>query len=832
MSKRLLSAGWEVCSSPPGSIQDPGEPSLDTLQWVPATVPSTAASVLRSAGTWSLDAPARRFDADDWWYRSTFKAAPDEVASATATLGFDGLATIADVWLNGQKILESENMFIAHQCPVAGLLKPSNELLIRFRALDPLLGMKRPRPRWRAPMIENQQLRWYRTTVLGRTPGWSPPAAAVGPWRDIWLSSSGSNVAADCSLQSRLVDGVGTVSFSWPCKDDGVLAATLVVTRGDWSTTCKLGCDADRHFAGAIAIANPTLWWPHTHGEPALYQAFIDIKLKDTESRRVSLGSFGFRTLSLRTEDGEFELSVNGLPIFCRGACWTPLDPVTLRGDLAAYESTLSQVQACGMNMLRIAGTMVYEDEKFFEACDRRGILVWQELMFANMDYPETDEFVASAKQEVRQILQTLRRHPSVAVLCGNSEVEQQAAMWGAPRERWSPSLFHEVLADLASKHCPGVPYWPSSAHGGAFPHDGSAGTTSYYGVGAYLRPMDDARRAGVRFATECLAFANIPEQATIRKMPGGHSIRVHHPAWKSRSPRDLGAGWDFDDVRDHYLGKLFNVVPAELRYADHERYLELGRVATGEVIANTFMEWRRKGSRCHGALVWFLRDLWPGAGWGLIGSDGMPKSAYYYLRRVLQPVAMHFTNEGGNGLFLHVCNDSGAEFAGSMEVTLYGHGEKLIAQSSREIKVTPRSAIELKVADWFDSFHDISYAYRFGPPAIDLVVATWRRDDHAPLTTSFTLPTAQQQTDPGLSAEATPTPEGAYQVVIQTRAFSRAVVIEAEGFLSEDQYFDIPPGGTRTVTLHRAGIPSEKPLLGRLRALNCTLSPPIRILV
>jgi len=631
-------------------------------------------------------------------------------------------------------------------------------------------------------------------------------------------------------LQSRLVDGSGEVTIDWPCKDDEVIAATLVVTRGNWSATSTLECDANRHFKGAIAIDNPTLWWPHTHGEPALYQAFVDIKLKDAGTRRVSLGGIGFRTLSLRTEDGEFELSVNGLPIFCRGACWTPLDPVTLRGDLPAYESTLDQVQACGMNMLRIAGTMVYEDEKFFEACDRRGILVWQEFMFANMDFPETDEFVASVAEEAKQVLRMLQRHPSVTILCGNSEVEQQAAMWGAPRERWSPGLFHEVLAELVTQHCPGVPYWPSSAHGGAFPHDGSAGTTSYYGVGAYLRPMDDARRAGVRFATECLAFANVPEQSTLRRMPGGHSIRVHHPTWKSRSPRDLGAGWDFDDVRDHYLSMTFNAVPSGLRYADHERYLDLSRVAVGEVVANTFMEWRRKRSSCNGALIWFLRDFWPGAGWGVIGSDGAPKSVYYYLRRVLQPIAAFFTDEGGNGLFLHVCNDTGAELGGLLELTLYRRGEHAIGHSSREIRVPSRDALEFKVADWFDSFHDYSYSYRFGPPALDLVVATFHCGESAPLTTFFSLPSEQAQRDQGLSAEATRTASGDYVVVVRSRSYSRAVVVEAEGFQSDDQYFDIAPGGTRTMTLRKATATADAPLVGRLRALNSTLSPPIKV--
>jgi beta-mannosidase len=173
------------------------------------------------------------------------------------------------------------------------------------------------------------------------------------------------------------------------------------------------------------------------------------------------------------------------------------------------------------MNMLRVGGTMVYESDDFLDLCDEFGILVWQDLMFANMDYPDGDEaFVAGVTAELKQQLERLLPRASVTVICGNSEVEQQAAMWGAPRERWQPRLFHEIVPALLAELSCGVPYWPSSAHGGAFPHQPNHGTTSYYGVGAYLRPLEDARRSEVRFATETLGFANVPEDATLTAMP------------------------------------------------------------------------------------------------------------------------------------------------------------------------------------------------------------------------------------------------------------------------------------------------------------------------
>src|SRR6185312_9813337 len=191
----------------------------------------------------------------------------------------------------------------------------------------------------------------------------------------------------------------------------------------------------------------------------------------------------------------------------------------------------------------------------FLDQCDRSGVLLWQDLMFANMDYPESSpEFLATVRAEVSAQLQRLQAHASLAILCGNSEVSQQAAMSGAPSELWAPALFESVFAQLAAEHCPDVPYCASSAQGGAFPHQADEGVTSYYGVGAYRRALSDARTSGLRFASECLAFANVPESATLERLAAstGGPLWPHQPRWKQRVPRDRLATWDFDDVRDH----------------------------------------------------------------------------------------------------------------------------------------------------------------------------------------------------------------------------------------------------------------------------------------
>jgi beta-mannosidase len=798
--RHALSRGWQVASAKPAGDLDTLPAGLDSLRWIPATVPGTAASVLRAAGAWSWD-DRRAFDAEDWWWRVP-------LGGATGSLLVDGIATAWDLFIDGELAGRGDSMWRRHELDVNG----GTELVIRCRALEPELARKRPRPRWKVPMLEQQQLRWFRTTLLGRTPGWSPPCPAVGPWRPVSLEERGPVRAGEVTLDATLVGDTGFVQIG--AQLAGADAATLVVTRGGDRHELALASDHGA-WCGALAIDAPVRWWPHTHGEPARYAVAIEAK-RGADVFTIDLGHIGFRTIAVDQTGGDFRVIVNGVPVFCRGACWTPLDVVALSAAADAYGAAIAQLVACGMNMIRVGGTMVYEDDALYDALDEQGVLVWQDVMCANMDYP--DDLATAIGAEVAEELGRLQARPCVAIVCGGSEVEQQAAMWGVPSETRDRVGEVETAIVQAVRLClPGVTFARSSATGGAFPHAANAGPSSYYGVGAYRRPLDDARRSEVRFASECLAFANIPDDPALP--------RVHTPEWKTRAPRDLGAGWDFDDVRDHYVQLLYGVDPVALRSSDHDRYLALGRMATGEVMERTFAEWRRARSQCRGALIWFLRDLWPGAGWGVVDAAGAPKACWYALRRALAPVALAFTDEGVNGLALHVVNDRPSELAGRLELALWRGGDTDVGRAATEVTVPAHGATELAAASLFPSWLDLSWAYRFGPPVAHviharLVSADVERD-------AFWFPAglpSQREPNVGLAAIAT----GDALEVRATR-FAQSVTIDAPGFRADDQGFHLAPGQTRRIALHRlAG--HDKPLRGTVSALNADATARIEV--
>lgn len=812
----LFGKGWRLLVTAAG---DAAEPSgiAERDGWVPASVPGTAAGALSDAGRFDPGNPVPLHDKDVWYVLDFPEDAPGR-----RILRLEGLATIADVYLDGEKILQSRSMFVAHEVPVD--LKPQNRLAICFRALEPHLAQKGPRARWRPQLATSQGLRLVRTTLLGHMPGWCPEVHAVGPWRPIMLIDPDRPRVTGTRINAVLDEnGDGVLDVSMDIREPQALPVLECAGR-----RAEMKRDETGRYTARLVLPGIKPWMPHTHGTPALHDLAVRIG-DDTHA----LGRTGFRRIDVDTgPDGKgFGLTVNGVPVFCRGAVWTNADIVTLPGDRESYRPLLELARDGGMNMLRIGGTMAYETRAFFELCDELGILVWQDFQFANYDYPVKDEaFVEAVREEARDQLGRTQGCPSLAVLCGGSEIYQQGAMMGLPESRWKGPLCEEILAQESRSMRPDVLYAPNSPVGGALPFSPNEGIAHYYGVGAYQQPLEDARRANVRFASECLAFSNVPQQSTLDArlpvMPG------HDPRWKAGIPRDRGAGWDFEDVRDHYFKALYGMSPGDIRYGDPGRYLDLSRAVTGEVMEATFADWRRDGSSCQGALVWTFQDLMPGAGWGVVDAAGRPKPAYYALKRAFRPVQVALTDEGTNGLAVHVLNESGENRSLVLTLDCLRNGRVPAVSGKRELELSPRQAMEMAATDLFGAFFDATYAYRFGPPSHDVTVARlFDAGNGSVVAEAFHFPTGYPMALQTLeiSAELEQVDETAWRLRLRAEQFAQSVHVDVPGFAADDDWFHMAPGADKDVVLTRLPVtnPEVTPEV-QIAALNG--NTPVRV--
>ena len=309
----------------------------------------------------------------------------------------------------------------------------------------------------------------------------------------------------------------------------------------------------------------------------------------------------------------------------------------------------------------------------------------------------------------------------------------------------------------------------------------------------------------------------------------GGGAPAVHDPAWKAGVPRDAGTGWDFEDVRDHYLELLFGVDARELRSVDHERYLELSRAVSGELMAEVFGEWRRRASPCGGGLVLWLADLRPGAGWGVLDHLGRPKLAYHHLRRALAPVAAWTTDEGLGGIAVHCANDRNSSLRADLRVSLYRDGTQRVASGSRAIELAPHSGCEIDCEEILGHFADASWAYRFGPPGHDVVVASLEQpgDPPTPLSQSFRFPAGRPlrehtPAELGLGGTLHERSGGVYELQLHTRRLAYGVRIHADGFEAGDDALTLEPGVPRAIPLRRSSPDGERaPVAVALSALN-----------
>jgi beta-mannosidase len=390
----------------------------------------------------------------------------------------------------------------------------------------------------------------------------------------------------------------------------------------------------------------------------------------------------------------------------------------------------------------------------------------------------------------------------------------------------------HDVIPAVVGRTAPGlvrVSSSPTSPPGDdALATHVGTGIAHYFGVGGYRLPLSDVRQARVRFAAECLAFSIPPSDAAIEAEFGSLAVAGHHPRWKAAVPRDNGAPWDFEDVRDHYVRTLFGEEPSTVRWSDPQRYLALGRAAVCEAFAATLGYWRRPDSGCDGALVLALRDFEPGAGWGLLDSDGRPKAPWFVMRRMSLPVAVLLAEDGLDGLRIDAVNDSDHEVVGELRVQVHTRTGARAFDVTEPVTVAAHAARRWSLDTVLGRFTDATHVHRFGPRGYESVTVLLSSEDGVVAESVHLVggPARALERTVGLTAVARQTASGDWVVDVGTDGAAQYVHLELRGFEPEDSWFHLPPGGARIVPVRRTG--TADAVTGHVRALNSMTVAPV----
>ncbi|MGB5058123.1 MAG: glycoside hydrolase family 2 protein [Candidatus Promineifilaceae bacterium] len=736
----------------------------------------------------------------DWEYRYQFAAAPELLAQPHVWLVADGLDTLATVMLNGRFLAHTNNMFRQYRWDVIDLLQPTdNELLITFaspvqyitaqEAIRTLPGVSQAIPG--GPHLRKApcQFGW----------DWGPQLPPIGIWKDIRLEGGGGVRLADVHLRQHHADGQVTISAALTLegRTDEALSARLRIVAPDGEVfEAEAAISADLNLQSTIS--NPQLWWPNGYGPQPLYHITISLRQGDAEldSRGYQLG---LRTLELRQESDtwgrSFEFVVNGVRIFAKGSNWIPADSFPTRISDEYLETLIRGAAETHQNMLRVWGGGFFEEERFYDLCDRYGILVWQDFIFSCSVYPLDDpDFLENVRIEVEENMRRLRHRASLALWCGNNEMEWGWVDWGWKQR---PDLddmkaaydrfFHHTLPAWCAAEDPDTAYWPSSPSSDTpfeNPNGQQQGDAHYWDVWHGRKPFTAYRSQYPRFMSE-FGFQALPPLATIRTYADEADWNMTSYIMERHQKNDSGNSLMVGQMLDTF--RLPKDFPSLV-------YLSMALQAEG--IRYGVEHWRRAQERVAGTLYWQLNDCWPVASWSSLDYFGRWKALHYAARRFYAPLLLSIEDAPPRqGVYL--TNDRCDGWEGRVKWSLETLDGAALAAGEAAAQVEALAAAHVKTLDFADIVTDDNRR------SLTFIAELWQDDELVTRQTAFFAPTKHLRlTDPAITAVCHQEEETLH-MVLNGRSLARLVELslnEADVVFS-DNYFDLPAGRPTTIT-------------------------------
>ncbi|PAF33020.1 glycoside hydrolase family 2 protein [Paenibacillus sp. 7516] len=797
--------------------------ACEDQEWLPAQVPGCVHTDLLKLdkipdpfyGT--NEKEIQWIDKKDWEYRTEFDINKDLLSQEHLEIVFDGLDTYADVYVNDQHVLSADNMFRVWNVDVKSIVKASgNVLRIRFRSPIQEDLPKLEKLGYALPASNDQSdvggLGDKRVSIFARKApyhygwDWGPRFVTSGIWREARLEGWSEVKINDVFIRQNEV----TASAA------SLTAIVEVETFNPIETIIRIGTDGQTWEQAAslqagvqtieipVSINEPKLWWSRGLGDPHMY-SFVTEVLKGEQVLADSTVKTGLRSIRLVRDKDEagasFYFELNGVAVFAKGANHIPNDSFITEITAERYRHEIVSAAESNMNMLRVWGGGIYEEDVFYELCDEYGLLVWQDFMFACSMYPGDEAFLNSVRHEAIDNVKRLRNHPSIVLWCGNNEIDSAWAHyiedggWGwkkdynaEQREKiWADyeAIFHELLPEVVEAYAPGVDYWPSSPlvsltndekqH--ANPST-SEGDIHYWGVWHSVEPFENYNVYVGRFMSE-YGFQSFPEYKSVRKYAEEEDLALESEVMLAHQKN--GAG-------NRLIKQYMDMYMHEPK--DFPSFLYMSQVLQAEAMKTAIEAHRRRKPYCMGTLYWQMNDCWPVASWAGMDYFGNWKALQYYAKRSFSDVLVSVDGTKEDRTDVYLISDQLQPVEGQLQVRLIGFDGTVYREEEHAVSLESNSGkqvLTLNNADWLQG-HD---------PAATLLRLELKQKGHADIVQEHYFAPSK---DLGLKQAAIQVTEvqesdGSY-LVLESDTLAKQVWIstEAEGVFS-DNFFDLIPG-------------------------------------
>ena len=695
-----------------------------SLESVDMQIPGTVLSGLLAAG--KIKDPFYRTNEDatralfwkDYVFTRTFDVDEELLAQQHIVLVCEGLDTLAEISINGTFLAKTDNMHRTWKFQAKKLLHPGkNEIQIVFRSVlrfiedYPYEAHKKINYIPCGSMKGNQILRKAHS-MFGWD--WGPQTIDAGIFRDIYLQGYSHARIEDIRIHQQHAKNVSvqtsiTLSESVPGQK---LCVELSEDGADKPLQTKLcKTNADGVAAVDFVIENPKLWWPNDYGDQPLYIVRTTLLDEDGTSLESITRRIGLRTLTISQEKdewgNEFAFCVNGVKIFTRGGNYIPDDCLYTRITEKKLDYILESCRRAHFNCVRVWGGGYYPSDAFYDLCDEKGLIVWQDLMYACNVYDVTDAFAENCRQETYDNVRRLRHHASLGLWCGNNEIESAWDHWG-DFQKETPylradyiRLFEEVLPKAVQEADGETFYWHSSpSSGGCFdnPDDANRGDTHYWDVWHGQKPFTDYRKYFFRFCSE-FGFQSFPCAKTVNSFTLEDDRNIFSRVMESHQKNDAANG------------KMLYYLSENLRYPkDLTHLLYASQVLQGMAIKYGVDHWRRNRGRCMGTLYWQINDDWPAPSWSSIDYFGRWKALHYMAQKFYAPHAVSMTLED-HRCHVYFSNESFETTEYSLTLSIRDLSGNVLETYETKGNSPAFSAIETAVVDicsWEDQKDDV----------------------------------------------------------------------------------------------------------------------------